>query len=112
MREFRSFTLTEKEWRHVKARFKQFNKDNNKCSNVCPMGWHDSHLLLPEINETISVKGGLVEDDACICGQFPEFPKAKGKSGCPCEVYPKDTAFRRLRKFIKRIEKEEADERR
>jgi hypothetical protein len=112
MWEFESFTLNEREWRHVKARFKRFNKDHNKCSNVCPMGWHDSHRLLPQVNDTAFFKTGLVETGTCMCQQFPEFSKTMRGLDCPCECYPKDTAFRQLRKFIKRIEKEEADERR
>jgi len=106
MRNFKDFSVTERQWRHIRKRFIRFNEGERDCK-ICPMGW-EGETAKSEVNREILFASGQVEYGHCLCQQFPEFKKSKEEGDCPCDVY-KDP-WRLLKKFVGRIEKEEANE--
>ena len=114
MRKLIDIELSEKEWKHVKHCYREFNKEENRNCESCPMGWiSETNVLYPsKINKKIENKIDSLEKelaDKCMCHQFPEFARARREEYCPCNVYSKDQAFRQLAKLIKRWEKEDGN---
>ena len=111
MRKLIDIEVTEKEWRHIQARYRDFNKTHKRCNLDCPMGWttvgpNYDHI---KANELLNVKITRVPRDTCLCSQFSEFAKSRKEQDCPCNVYSGDQAFRQLAKLIKRWEKEDGN---
>lgn len=111
MREHNGMQFTEKEWRHIKARFIKFYQEENECTGKCPMGW-DEYGYETIINEQIDDKLDSAGTNKCLCLGFPEFNKCKkaaqnGDRMCPCDVYG-EKAFVQLEKLVTRWKTEDA----
>jgi len=103
MRVLNGIKLTEKEFRHVKAQYLRFAKEENQCTHKCPMGWEDTNGIgLSRVGKSVYTKTRGSYNVSCCCHIFHEFKIP----GCPCASYGSD-AFRRLAIVVKRLKRME-----
>ena len=99
MRNFGKIKLSNRDYERVVRRYIRFYKNENECSNRCPVIDTRPDWLCELIGSLWGRQNQY--SGRCFCCQLPMFPD----KGCPCVKMGQD-AFKALEKMVKKYGKE------